>query len=451
MCAAPAADNEFMLQLHRVHLKSLVPGAKYIYRVAGSDRQYSFIASPQVQRQHKFTFAAYGDLGDPIHSRAKSPGSAATLRTLSREVDDLDLILHVGDISYANGDPDIWDSFMDSIEPIASCTPYMIAVGNHEYDYLHGDTQNDPSGGKPYDPSWGNYGHDSGGECGVMTARRFYSPASRPSDNPPFWYGFDYGSAHFAVISTEHDLSHGSRQYQWLEEELASVDRCVTPWLILLLHRPMYVVYPHKSNRDVGEHIQASLEDLLERYRVDATIAGHVHSYYRTCPVYGNTCTDVSDYGAPASGAAASSPSSSSSSSSSGVAEGADLQDTSSAAAACEGAACDGTHDKNSSSSGWDAQGLAAARKLLYSSDTNRHKHGIVHFVIGSAGHKLSMVERGQEEWCQEAFETWGYVRFTVEGPETLVAEFVESETGRVLDQVTVRPSPFRKQECGGR
>jgi len=105
----------------------------------------------------------------------------------------------------------------------------------------------------------------------------------------------------------------------------------------------------------------------------------------------------------------------------------------------------------NSSSSGWDAQGLAAARKLLYSSDTNRHKHGIVHFVIGSAGHKLSMVERGQEEWCQEAFETWGYVRFTVEGPETLVAEFVESETGRVLDQVTVRPSPFRKQECGGR
>ena len=209
----------------------------------------------------------------------------------------------------------------------------------------------------------------------------------------------------------------------------------------------MYVVYPHKSNRDVGEHLQASLEDLLERYRVDATIAGHVHSYYRTCPVYGNSCTDVSDYGTSASGTA------SFSSSSSGVAEGTDLQGTSSAAAACEGAACDGTHDKNSSSSGWDidVQGLAAARKLLDSSDTNRHKHGIVHFVIGSAGHKLSMVERGQEEWCQEAFETWGYVRFTVEGPEALLAEFVESESGRVLDQVTVRPSSFRKQECGGR
>jgi len=30
------------------------------------------------------------------------------------------------------------------------------------------------------------------------------------------------------------------------------VDRCVTPWLVAAMHRPMYVVYPHKSNRIVG-------------------------------------------------------------------------------------------------------------------------------------------------------------------------------------------------------
>ncbi len=41
-------------------------------------------------------------------------------------------MLHVGDISYANGDPDIWDSFMDGIEPVASRVPYMVAIGNHE-------------------------------------------------------------------------------------------------------------------------------------------------------------------------------------------------------------------------------------------------------------------------------------------------------------------------------
>ena len=33
-------------------------------------------------------------------------------------------------------------------------------------------------------------------------------------------------------------------------------------------HRPIYVVYPHKSNRDVGEHLRDYLEDLLLEYKV---------------------------------------------------------------------------------------------------------------------------------------------------------------------------------------
>ena len=43
---------------------------------------------------------------------------------------------------------------------------------------------------------------------------------------------------------------------QWLEADLAGVDRCCTPWLVVGMHRPMYVPYPHKSNRVVGRHLQ---------------------------------------------------------------------------------------------------------------------------------------------------------------------------------------------------
>lgn len=74
------------------------------------------------------------------------------------------MLLHIGDISYANGDPDIWDTFMQEIEPYASMAPYMIGIGNHEYDYRtgreeHGHGGTDASGEeKPYDPDWGNYG-----------------------------------------------------------------------------------------------------------------------------------------------------------------------------------------------------------------------------------------------------------------------------------------------------
>ena len=44
---------------------------------------------------------------------------------------------------------------------------------------------------------------------------------------------------------------------QWLEADLRGVDRCRTPWLVVGMHRPMYVPYPHKSNRVVGRHLQA--------------------------------------------------------------------------------------------------------------------------------------------------------------------------------------------------
>lgn len=73
-----------------------------------------------------------------------------------------------------------------------------------------------------------------------------------PSANAPFWYSFTYGPVAFIALSSEHDLSKDSRQYAWLEAALAAVDRCVTPWLVVLMHRPMYVVLPHKANREVA-------------------------------------------------------------------------------------------------------------------------------------------------------------------------------------------------------
>lgn len=226
-----------------------------------------------------------------------------------------------------------------------------MAIGNHEYAY-EGPADNDPSGvPEPYRPDWGNFGDESGGECGAMFAHHFLMPSpsgavmrrmaaaaartrsehavpaaaamaatavttavaggrrlaaaaaaaanpsllpsaaaaaggaaapslataatpaattaataparqqqggdpgrpAPPPDNAPFWYSFDYGVVHFTILSSEHDLSPSSAQHQWLQADLASVDRCVTPWLVVASHRPMYVVYPHKSNRDVGE------------------------------------------------------------------------------------------------------------------------------------------------------------------------------------------------------
>lgn len=56
--------------------------------------------------------------------------AAATAKYVRRDVAaGADMVLHVGDIAYANGRSDVWDSFMDAIEPAASRVPYMVAVG----------------------------------------------------------------------------------------------------------------------------------------------------------------------------------------------------------------------------------------------------------------------------------------------------------------------------------
>jgi acid phosphatase type 7 len=110
------------------------------------------------------------------------------------------------------------------------------------------------------------------------------------SDNPPFWYAFEYGSVHIAIVSSEHSLEHGSKQWLWLTRQLASVDRCKTPWLLLAIHRPLYVVKPHHANRRVAKHLRDELEDVLVKYGVDAVLSGHIHNFSRTCPVIGGKC-----------------------------------------------------------------------------------------------------------------------------------------------------------------
>ena len=69
-------------------------------------------------------------------------------------------------------------------------------------------------------------GNDSGGECGVTVSKLFPMPGSKlgsrynweaadngnHSPSPPFWFSYNYGAVHFATLSSEHDLTHGSPQ-----------------------------------------------------------------------------------------------------------------------------------------------------------------------------------------------------------------------------------------------
>eukprot|EP00732_Lithocolla_globosa_P001308 Lithocolla_globosa_v1_NODE_625_length_3568_cov_66.349274.p1 type:complete len:594 gc:universal NODE_625_length_3568_cov_66.349274:1884-103(-) len=308
MCGSPAniASPVFFIDpgwMHNVLLTHLEPSTRYFYTYGhletGMSLEKSFVTAPAPGHSHKGSalkthtdqqpitstkIIAFGDLG------VNTPGPRGTIdRLMELEMDDAALVLHFGDISYGQGRGYIWDAYMDFVEPVSSRAPYMVSIGNHEYCYLSGGDK-DPSGDHGeagFKPDWGNYGNDGGGECGVPMYYRYHMP---DNGNALFWYSFDYGNMHIMQMSTEHDFFPDSEQYEWMERDLAGVNRSDTPWVIVTGHRPMYNSEIYPSDFRVAEKIQEAFEDLLIEHDVDIALWGHYHSYERTCAVYQNRC-----------------------------------------------------------------------------------------------------------------------------------------------------------------
>ncbi|CAF4027467.1 unnamed protein product [Rotaria sordida] len=278
--------------MHTILLSNLQPSTTYFYRVGteedGWSSVYSFTNRP-ANEDSEVILIAYGDMGlAPFASGAKSTMDRVRTRVKSTNITCL---LHIGDISYAMGIGILWDAFMTQIGPIASHVPYMVSIGNHEYDHVTGGDK-DPSrapGPGGFRPKWGDYGIDSGGECAVPMVRRFHSPSN---GNSLFWYSFDVGPIHFVIYSNEHDFHRGSPQYIWLEQDLQSVNRSRTPWLITTSHRPMYSSQIIPKPYFIILMLQLYLEPLFYKYHVDINLYAHIHSYERTCPMYQHRCVD---------------------------------------------------------------------------------------------------------------------------------------------------------------
>ncbi|KAA0057773.1 nucleotide pyrophosphatase/phosphodiesterase-like [Cucumis melo var. makuwa] len=294
MCDAPARtvgwrDPGFF---HTSFLQNLWPNAVYTYRMghrllSGSyiwSKSYSFKSSPYPGEESLQRVIIFGDMGKGQRDGSNEfsnyqPGALNTTDQLVKDLNNIDIVFHIGDLSYANGYLSEWDQFTAQVEPIASRVPYMVASGNHERDW--------PNTGSFYSNM------DSGGECGVPAETMFYFPAE---NRAKFWYSTDYGLFRFCIADTEHDWREGSEQYRFIEQCLASADRQKQPWLIFAAHRVLgYSSNDWYASQGSFEEPMGreSLQNLWQKYRVDIAFYGHVHNYERTCPVYQHQCVNA--------------------------------------------------------------------------------------------------------------------------------------------------------------
>jgi len=292
-CQSPANARGFYHPgyLHDFLLSNLQPNTLYYYSY-GTERYMSDVANFTTPLPKgdptPFKFVLYGDMGVSKYPQA---GTTATLVRNDIDENKIKFVVHIGDISYARGWAYIWEKWFWLTAPVATLVPYMIGTGNHEYDHTDNGIGRDPShtgtkdGWRP--DGWWRSSVDSGGECGVAIARRYHMP---DNGNGLFWYSYDYGMVHMIMISTEHNFSPNSTQYNWIEKDLAMVDRKLTPWVFIGGHRAMYASQKIQSDYVVAENMQRLFEDLLYKYKVDIAFWAHYHSYERTCKVYKNKC-----------------------------------------------------------------------------------------------------------------------------------------------------------------
>lgn len=241
----------------------------------------------------------FGDMGTatPYSTFIRTQDeSISTIKWIRRDIEALgdkpSLISHIGDLSYARGYSWIWDNFFAQIEPIAANVPYHVCIGNHEYDWPM----------QPWKPDWasyGVYGTDGGGECGVPYSLRFNMPGNSSElsgDHVPatrnLYYSFNAGVVHFVFISTETNFLPGSDQFNFIKRDLESVDRKKTPFVVVQGHRPMYTTSNEKRDAPFRDRLQQHLEPIFVKNNVTLALWGHVHRYERFCPINNFTCGD---------------------------------------------------------------------------------------------------------------------------------------------------------------
>ncbi|XP_042511623.1 purple acid phosphatase 22-like [Macadamia integrifolia] len=240
-------------KIHHVKIGPLNQSTTYYYRCGGTGQDFSFKTPPS---NFPIEFAVAGDLG-------QTEWTASTLSHIGEE--DYDVLLLPGDLSYADTQQPLWDSFGRLVQPYASRRPWMVTQGNHEVE-TYQFFENKPF--KAYNARW-------------------LMPFEESGSTSNLYYSFEVAGVHIVMLGSYTDFNVTSNQYKWLKADLAKVDRGRTPWLVVLIHVPWYNT--NLAHEGEGESMRKAMEGLLYQARVDIVFAGHVHAYERFTRVSNNS------------------------------------------------------------------------------------------------------------------------------------------------------------------
>ena len=270
-------------QIHHVEIVDLKPKTKYFYQIQSGDTNL-FSTGPEPGSIIPLTFGVIGDIGQ----------TSDTTKTIGHLADShkLDMILHAGDLSYADCNQKLWDSYGQLIEPIAKSISWMVGPGNHEIEYVNENISLFKAFESRYrmpqikPVEFGSILIPSA--INKQTGQPYCSPSQFLAEYNygNSFYSFDIGMVHIIYLNSYTPSDLNSAQYLWLESDLVSTNRIKLPWIIVVMHCPWYNSNTAHQNEKQTLLMRETVEDILFKYQVNLVITGHVHAYERTYPVY---------------------------------------------------------------------------------------------------------------------------------------------------------------------
>ncbi|MBT4129872.1 MAG: hypothetical protein HON27_16615 [Candidatus Marinimicrobia bacterium] len=246
---------------HELTLTGLQAGAQYFYRVTSGTLMSDWVQFQAAKSASEpFRFALYGD------NRTNFLRHQEIVASITEEAPDF--VINSGDVVNSGLRPD-WDTeYFNPLQDLISSTPVYVALGNHENNTLYGQKYADSP---EQNPAYSRY---------------FKEYFSFPENEHEVYYSFTYGNTFFIFIDNNlaayserdfPDITPGSAQFRWLEEQLKSPEAQAAEWLLVAGHIPIFsAVYPvdYILNREY-------LWPLFKKYDVDMYFSGHIHDYER--------------------------------------------------------------------------------------------------------------------------------------------------------------------------
>jgi predicted phosphodiesterase len=251
--AIPAADAQYRsYYVHQADLTGLVADTVYQYQIFTNEVNLTPGGSASTRTAKPpttpgFRFAALGDSGMANTAQRNVGTRLAQVQP--------DLVVHTGDIVYEEGTHYLYDKrYFQIYADLLKSIWIAPSIGNHDEERDQGQSYTDVYVNPPN--------------------------ATNPADREHY-YSFDYGNAHFIILSNYRSISASSPQRQWLQNDLASTNQF---WKFVVFHEPAYASNQNNGNQDTGDIVQHFVP-LFQQYGVDVVINGHWHDYERMKPL----------------------------------------------------------------------------------------------------------------------------------------------------------------------